>query len=87
MARNIPPRDYTSLQQNTPPQDVSEILCKDQDNKCTGWLDLKRDFCISAHENGHMIMSNGYIKSATGQLSRKFVHVVLRQGRKRNPKQ
>ena len=62
-------RFYFSLAKYLPPQHESDMICTDNSKQCAGWLDLKRDLCIAAHENGHTIASNGYVKSATGSKS------------------
>ena len=53
-----------------------------KNNQCSGWLDLKRDLSIAAHENYHTTASNCYVKSATGQKSQKFVSAVASHNKK-----
>jgi hypothetical protein len=46
-----------------PMQSNEEMICKEKNNKYPGWMDLKRDLMIAAHEAGNPIICRGTQRS------------------------
>jgi hypothetical protein len=47
-----------SCGQYPPPQSNEDMICQEKDNKCPGWINLKRDVMVAAHEAGNAIICN-----------------------------
>ena len=70
-------RLYFSPATYPPPQNDEEMQCAERNNKCEGWLNLKRDLQVASLEEGNFgIYSNG-----GGSGTKRFVCATTHRGR------
>ncbi len=55
-----------------PPQSNEDMICREIDNKCPGWIDLKHDVMVAAHEAGNPIVCNGTQRSSSDNFNNCF---------------
>jgi hypothetical protein len=55
-----------------PPQSNENMICREKDSKCPGWIDLKCDVMVVAHEAGNPIICNGTQQSLSDNFNNCF---------------
>ena len=65
-------RLYFCIIKYPPPQSNEDMICREIDNKCPGWIDLKWDVMVAAHEAGNPIICNGTQRSSSDNFNNRF---------------
>ena len=55
-----------------PPQSNKDMICRETNNKCCGWIDIKCDVMVAAQEVGNPIICNGTKRSCSDNFNNRF---------------